>query len=57
MTMTNTRIKQKFDTLANWMSNDIVLLAGELAVVDCGESIRFKVGDGTSHFSELEFTD
>lgn len=57
MDMTKTRIKQKYDTLANWLSNDIVLLAGELAVVDCGSSIRFKIGNGTSNFSGLQFID
>lgn len=53
----NSRIKQRCDTLQNWLSNDIVLLSGELAVVDCGVQIRFKVGDGSSKFSQLKFID
>lgn len=55
--MIQTRIKQRFDTLANWLSNDIVLLEGELAVVDCGQQTRFKVGDGSKRFSQLQFID
>ena len=49
--MTNIRTKQRFDTLANWESNNIVLLAGELAIVDCGNCIKFKVGNGLSTFN------
>lgn len=55
--MIQTRIKLKFDTLANWLANDIVLLDGELAIVSCDNQIRFKIGDGTNAFSQLEFTD
>lgn len=46
-----TRITQRFDILSNWIQNDIVLLKGELAVVDCGNQTRFKVGDGTKRFT------
>lgn len=61
----NTRIKLKYDTLANWTSNNPALLAGEIAVVEIptGSSfeqttppaIVFKVGDGTSKFSALPY--
>lgn len=30
-----TRIKQRHDSLSDWESNNIVLLDGELAVVEC----------------------
>ena len=55
--MTQTRIKQRFDVLSNWLRDDIVLLDGELAIVDCGVQTRFKIGDGTSRFSQLQFVD
>lgn len=57
-----TRIKLKYDTLANWVKNDPVLLEGELAVATIPEAapankqlppVMFKVGDGASKFSEL----
>ena len=58
----NTRIRLKYDTLANWTSNNPVLLAGELAIVEVpnnvdpihnAPAILMKVGDGTSTFTEL----
>jgi hypothetical protein len=64
----NTRIKLKYDILANWTSKDPVLLKGELAVVaiptdatamqiegTTPPQILFKVGDGTSKFSQLPY--
>lgn len=58
----NTRIRLKYDTLANWTSNNPVLLAGEVAIVEVpnnvdpihnAPTILIKVGDGTSTFTEL----
>lgn len=61
----NTRIKLKYDTLANWTSANPVLLAGEVAVVSVptGGSLQqvtppaivFKVGDDTSDFNTLPY--
>lgn len=61
----NTKIKLRYDTLANWTTNDPVLLAGEVAIttVPTGSSamqtippaILFKVGDGTSKWSVLPY--
>ena len=63
----NTRIKLKYDTLANWSTANPVLLVGEVAVVaiptesesTVGQvtkpAIVFKVGDGTSTFTELPY--
>lgn len=59
-----TRIKQKYDTLSNWVTNNPVLLKGELAVVEVptgdtsGAStqppaIMFKIGDGSNKFTDL----
>lgn len=63
----NTRLKLKYDTYANWMANDPVLMRGEVAFVEVPAKdtdngiqqapvIMQKVGNGTSKFSELEFT-
>ena len=53
-----TRIKQRRDTVANWTTNNPVLLKGEIAIVeDTDGAIRFKVGDGSKTFSELAYTD
>lgn len=58
----NTRVKLKYDNLANWISNDPVLLAGELALVEIpnenpaattAPTVLAKVGDGTHTFSNL----
>lgn len=54
----NLRVKLKKDTASNWQQSDPVLLNGELIIVvtAAGET-RFKVGDGTSKFSQLPFVD
>lgn len=51
------RVKQKKDTLANWMANPLILLDGEQAFVlnANGREVNYKIGDGTKRFSELEF--
>ena len=60
----NTRISLKYDTYANWVNKDPVLLAGELAdvvvpaatgAVAKEPAILFKAGDGSSKFSQLQF--
>lgn len=59
-----TRIQLRYDTLANWTTNDPVLKAGELAIATIDVAapankqlppVMFKVGDGTSKFSELDW--
>lgn len=51
------RIRQKKDTLANWMANDLILLDGEQAFVlnANGREVNYKLGDGTKAFRDLEF--
>lgn len=58
----NTRIKLKYDTLANWQTNNPTLLEGEMAVVsvpadethaDDAAPVMFKVGDGKTTFTNL----
>lgn len=66
----NTRIRLKYDLLENWLANDPVLLAGEiaLATIDADKSyadeskfntkmpnVVMKVGDGTTKFSKLNY--
>ena len=54
----NSRIQWKRDTSANWTTNNPVLLDGEIIIVDTnsGET-RFKVGNGTSTYTQLPFQD
>ena len=51
------KIKQRYDTLSNWTSDDIVLLREERAVIDCGNQTKFKVGNGISAFMQMPFVD
>lgn len=54
----NARVQMKRDTSANWTSNNPVLLNGEIIIVDTdvGE-VRYKVGNGTSTYTQLPYTD
>ena len=60
----NSRISLKYDTYANWTTNNPVLLSGEAAVcvvpADAGSGLNepavlLKFGDGTSTFSQLQW--
>lgn len=65
----NTRLLLKYDTYANWTSNNPVLKTGEMAVATIANNaanvestgftnlpnIVLKVGDGTSHYNDLKF--
>ena len=54
----DTRIQQKTDTQVNFESNNPILLQNELVIVKMTDgSIKFKVGDGVSHFNSLQYTD
>lgn len=54
----NTRIQGKKDTVANWETNNPVLLNGELiTVVTEDNNLRFKIGDGVSNYTTLPFQD
>lgn len=66
-----TRISLKYDSYANWLTNDPVLLAGEVAIATIPAdtnvptkegrkmqdlpNVVMKVGDGSSKYSELKF--
>lgn len=63
-TTLNTRLRLKYDTLANWQKNDPVILAGEAAIVvvpaksgvtQNEPTVLIKIGDGTKKFSELDY--
>ncbi|MBQ8829952.1 MAG: hypothetical protein IJ022_07680 [Burkholderiaceae bacterium] len=50
------RVKHKRDTEANWVTNNPVLLDGEMIFVDMTNgSIYMKVGDGVSRYNSLPF--
>lgn len=49
----NTRIQQKADTSSNWTSSNPVLLRGELGFET--DTLKFKIGNGTSNYSSLEY--
>lgn len=54
----NSRISNKKDTSENWEANNPILLNGELIIViEDSSEIRFKVGNGTSHYLELPFVE
>lgn len=64
MATLNTRIQLKYDTYTNWSTNNPVLKAGELAIVeipaDTGTvpnepAYLLKVGNGTDHFNDLDW--
>lgn len=48
----NVRIQQKYDTEANWVSKDPVLLSGEMAI-SSDKNGMFKTGNGSSKWSQL----
>ena len=59
------RIQLKGDSYSNWTTQDPVLLKNEVAIVTIANEdgapvnkpgVYFKVGDGTSTFSQLGFT-
>lgn len=57
-TTLNARVQSKRDTSANWTKNNPVLLDGEVIVVDTNSGdVRFKVGNGTSTYTQLPFQD
>ena len=62
MAIFNTRIQLKYDTLTNFTTNNPVLLAGEVALVNIPAdsstgmnepALMMKVGDGTKNFNSL----
>ena len=57
-TTLNTRVQSKRDTSPNWTQKNPVLLDGEVIVVDTNSGdVRFKVGNGTSTYTQLPFQD
>lgn len=42
----DTRLRLKYDTVANWATKNPVLLAGEVGIEE--DTLLSKVGDGTS---------
>ena len=53
-----TRIKQRYDTLANWESKNPILLEGEVARVKFPDgTVRTKTGNGITVFNSLSWDD
>ena len=50
------RVMNIYGSEADWSSNDIVLLQGEIGFANVGGIILGKVGDGVSAWSALEYT-
>ena len=54
----NVRVSGKRDTLANWTSNNPVLLSGEVGqVIMTDGTLRHKTGNGTNTFTQLSYDD
>lgn len=54
----NARVKQKRDTHSNWQTKNPILLNGEIILVDMSDGeLRAKIGNGTSSYNLLPFTD
>ena len=63
----NVRVQLKYDTYANWTTNNPVLKAGEMAIATIASGntqevnsvtppqVLIKVGDGSSHYNSLPF--
>ena len=63
----NTRIQLKYDTYANWTTNNPILKKGEMAIatIEAGDTekvnsvtppqVLIKVGDGTTNYNALPF--
>ena len=51
------RITNKKDTEQNWISNNPILLDGEIALVETTDGVRIKVGNGTDNFQALSYVD
>jgi hypothetical protein len=45
------------DTEANWQSINPIVANGEQIIVDTNSGIKIKIGDGVSHFNDLEYVD
>ena len=54
-TLTNVRYKGRTDTEANWIFSNPILLEGEPAY-SSDKNHRYKIGDGHSHWNELEYS-
>ena len=48
------RLKQRYDTEANWNSVNPVLLEGEMAI-SSDKNGKYKVGNGTSTWKQLSY--
>lgn len=54
-TLWKARIKHRTDSTANWNSKNPILFNGEWGVERSATGIKFKVGDGQSHWNDLAY--
>ena len=56
VTQLNAIIKNRISTTAEWATNDIVLMQGEIGIERTeSEGDKIKIGDGVSTFSQLPY--
>lgn len=51
--LVNSRIQQKYDTSANWTTNNPILLKGEIGIES--DTNKVKIGDGSSTWTSLSY--
>lgn len=49
------RIKLRYDTWVNWETANPKLLQGEVALVQCENGVKIKIGNGTDRFRDLDY--
>lgn len=49
------RVMNRMSTEADWLTADPIILKGEIALSIVGNFIKFKIGNGILHYSELSF--
>lgn len=48
-------LRHRTDTLANWEKFNPVLAKGEIVIVNDGDTVKLKAGDGAKKFTSLPY--